>query len=130
MNQPKVLIIEDDTDLSRAIAVRLKGIGFHVSVAQDAYQAVRYEREQRPDIVILDVNMPAGDGFIVHDRLKGFADFLAPVIYVTGQDSDDGEQKARDLGAAAYLKKPLDFNELASVIQRCLGLEAVAGQGD
>lgn len=124
MNPIKVLIVEDDADLSRALAMRLKKAGMTVTVGQDAYQAIRFERETRPDVVVLDINMPAGSGLIVHERLKAFADFYAPVIYITGDGSSELERNARAMGAAAFLKKPVDGNVLAGLIKNCLASDA------
>lgn len=128
MSIASILIVEDDADLSKAIAVRLKAAGFEIVIARDAYQAVRFERERRPDVILLDVNMPAGNGFIVHDRLTAFSDFMSPVIYMTGCGSDESERKALALGASAYLKKPIDMDALIAAIRQCLPADVACGK--
>ena len=129
MNPIKVLIVEDDADLSRVMAMRLRHAGLVVTVAQDAFQAVRFERENRPDVVVLDMNLPAGSGLVVHERLKAFSDFCAPVIYMTGDGSSELEVSARSMGAAAFLKKPVEVATLAALIKACYSTNSPAPQG-
>ena len=126
--QPKILIVEDDANLSRATALRLKAAGFDVTAARDAYQAVKFARQEMPALVIMDVRMPAGDGFQVYEKLNRFSDFLTPVVYVTGNISDADEVRARELGAVAYLRKPVDFDELIAVIRQHLNISAATKQ--
>ena len=118
MDQPKILLVEDDADVIQAMAIRLRSAGYEVISACDAYQAVQMERAHRPAVVILDIKMPAGDGFMVHENLRKFSDFCAPVIYITGKSGPNDEQHARELGAKAYLKKPIDSTYLLEIIEK------------
>ncbi|MGD8454700.1 MAG: response regulator transcription factor [Phycisphaerae bacterium] len=127
-SRAKILVVEDDANLSRATALRLKAAGFEAIVARDAYQAVKYARQEKPALVILDVRMPAGDGLHVHEHLNQFSDFMTPIIYLTGHASNADEAKARELGALAYLRKPVDFDELIAKIRAQLGIEVSPGQ--
>lgn len=124
----KILLVEDDANLGRATALRLKAAGFEVVMARDAYQAVKYALTEKPNLMIMDVRIPAGDGFQVHEHLYEFSDFLTPVIYLTGHASDVDEAKARHLGAIAYLRKPVDFDELLRVIRTHLNMGAQTEQ--
>ena len=123
----KILIVEDDGHLARALAIRLQGLGFEVVAARDAYHAIKVARHERLGLVIMDLQMPAGDGLRVHRSLNEFSDFFAPVIYITGHASDESEAQARALGAAAYLRKPVDFDQLTAVIRQHLAVDSAIG---
>jgi len=123
MAQQSILLVEDDRDVTQAISIRLSTAGYSVVSARDAYQAVQMERKHRPDLVILDIKMPAGDGFMVHQNLRMFSDFAAPVIYITGKSSTEDEKTARNLGAIAYLRKPLDSTHLLEVIKKAITMD-------
>ena len=124
----KILIVEDDADLSRAMATRLRAAGFEVAAARDAYFAVQVARQERPALIIMDVRMPAGDGFRVHEILNKFSDFVTPVIYLTGCQSDEDKARARKLGAVAYLPKPVDMGQLLKIIHSHLSASSAALQ--
>ena len=104
-----ILIADDDHDLLRAVSIRLKSAGYEVVTALDSYQAVQFANEHRPDLVILDINMPAGDGFTVQERLRNIGELATtPVIYLTGDTSELTKELARRTGAYALLHKPFD----------------------
>ncbi len=108
-----VLLADDDMSIIKAICRRLRGESINLIVAADGYQAVNLAREHNPDILVLDVNMPAGDGFSVMDRLSALPGKSGiPVIYITGERSERVERTARETGAVAVLYKPFDSNEL------------------
>jgi DNA-binding response OmpR family regulator len=125
MNAAKILVVEDDTDLGRALALRLRIAGYQIVVAQDAYQAVSFTRRDKPSVIILDVCIPAGDGFRVHENLNEIPDFLTPIIYVSGGNVRENEARARKLGAAAYFPKPVDNDTLLNCIRQCLHMYPV-----
>ena len=65
----RILIADDDRNLLQALTVRLDAAGYDVITTQDAYQALDFARKHRPDLLLLDINMPAGSGFSVHERI-------------------------------------------------------------
>jgi CheY-like chemotaxis protein len=76
---------------------------------------------EKPDLVILDIRMPAGDGFSVAEKLKESTETGAlPVIFLTGSPERNSEEKAMALGARFYVKKPYDPEELLDAIKRAL----------
>lgn len=114
----KILIADDDHGLLTSLAVRLRSAGYEVSCAQDGYQAVEQARRTRPDVIILDVHMPAGDGFTVQDRLNKMTDFAGtPVIYLTGERSEQVRSLVEAHGAVALLFKPFDTGELLATVR-------------
>ncbi len=125
MPEIKVLIADDDRDLTRAIAIYLKSAGFKVISSVDAYQALALAGQNQPDIAVLDINMPAGGGVSVQQRLRqrGGMDTL-PVIYLTGDKSEEARKSAIDGGAYDVLYKPVDMKKLVSSIRSALNLKA------
>jgi two-component system KDP operon response regulator KdpE len=117
----KILLVEDDKDVVRAMAVRLKAQGYNLVVATDAIAAVSTARKKKPDLVILDLGLPAGDGFMVMQRLKSNVDLmLVPIIVVTGRDPLVNEHRAIEAGAEAFVQKPFENEEFLAIVESAL----------
>jgi DNA-binding response OmpR family regulator len=117
----KILIIEDDQDMVRAMGVRLKAQGYTLVVANDAISAISTAKKEKPDLIILDLGLPAGDGFVVMQRLRMLYDLiLVPIIVVSARDPKINEPRALQAGAHAFLQKPFEAAELLSAIQNAL----------
>ena len=124
MSTPRILIVDDDARLLAALRTRLLTAGFEVIEAQDAVQAVRFARECAPDAIVLDVNLPAGDGFTVHERLDEVLDLSrTPILFMTGDRSTRISYGAAEAGAATVLYKPFESRTLIDVLHRALGTE-------
>jgi DNA-binding response OmpR family regulator len=124
--EKKILIIDDDEHLLLGLTARLKTNGYAVVWAGDAVAAISVARKEAPDLVILDLGLPAGDGFLVLDRIRTLSDLVAiPVIVLSARDPADNKRRALEAGAAAYFQKPPDNHEFLMAIRRALG-EAVA----
>ena len=131
MTNKKILIVEDDADVRLGYHVLLKANNYDTSFAADSITAISEARKQRPDLIILDLGLPAGDGFIVMERLRGpiNMDLAAiPVIVVSGRDLRGNKERALKAGAAAFLQKPWDDDELLSLIARLLGQPPLYGE--
>lgn len=125
MTQKKILIADDDHGFLNALTIRLEATGYEVIASQDSYQALQFARENRPDLLLLDINMPAGDGFTVQERLKNIPELASiPVIYITGDTSGQTTFNARMHGAFAVLHKPFELENLLTVIEKALDLSA------
>jgi DNA-binding response OmpR family regulator len=122
MGNKKILIVDDDPDIRHGMHVRLKANDYDTFFAADAFSSVVEARKHRPDVIILDLGLPAGDGFLVMERLAKIP-FLAviPVIVVSARDGLGNQKRALDAGAKAFLQKPVDDVELLTVIRRVLG---------
>jgi DNA-binding response OmpR family regulator len=117
----KVLIADDDRTHLLALQIRLRSEGFEVICAQDAYFAVQQACEGKPDAMVLDINMPAGDGFTVQERIGRMADLEGiPVIYLTGENSQRVTDLARTHGAFALLFKPFDIADLLTKLREAI----------
>jgi two-component system KDP operon response regulator KdpE len=122
----KILIIDDDEHLLLGLTARLKTNGYQVVWASDAVTAISVARQEKPDLVILDLGLPAGDGFLVLDRMRALSDLVAiPVIVLSARDPADNKRRALGAGAAAYFQKPPENHEFLMAIRRALG-ETVA----
>lgn len=122
MAKLKILVIDDDPDLVRAMRLRLRASNFEVATATDGYSAIASAQKERPNLIILDLGLPVGDGFVVLDRLQN-SDALAgiPVIVLSARDPQTNEERALKAGAAAFFQKPADNEELMNVIRASLG---------
>lgn len=129
MNANKILLIEDDKDTVRAMAVRFKSKGYQFVVAHDAISAISTARKEKPDVIILDLGLPAGDGFTVMQRLKtNYELMFIPVIVVSARDPLLNEQRALESGAEIFFQKPVDNDELFLAIHKALLKNGSSGQ--
>ncbi len=116
----KILIVEDDTNIARALAVRLKCAGYDVAVAPDALAGLERALGKPPDLVVLDISLPAGNGFTVAERIQSLIPTATPLIFLTASRKPGLREKAKELGAAAFFHKPYDATELLGAIQLAL----------
>jgi DNA-binding response OmpR family regulator len=122
MQTKKILIVEDDPDVREGMHLRLKANNYDTVFAADAFTVVNEARKQMPDLVILDLGLPGGDGFIVIERLQRIpALALIPIIVVSARDVRVNRDRALKAGAKAFLQKPVDNAELLAVIREALG---------
>jgi DNA-binding response OmpR family regulator len=118
----KILIVDDDKDLLLGLNIRLKASGYNVILAADALSALSKAQHERPDLIVLDIALPGGDGFLVMNRLNSpQINLNIPVIILTAKDSRVNEERALKAGAAAFLRKPVDNDKLIDTIRKALG---------
>lgn len=121
MQKKKILIVDDERDIIKAVTIRLQTGGYEVVYAYDGAQGVFMAHKEKPDLIILDIRMPAGDGFSIAERLKETAQTShVPILFLTGSPERNAEQKAQELGARFYIKKPYDPEELLDAVRRAL----------
>ena len=122
MTAKKILIVDDDPHLLLGLTARLKANGYSVMCATDGLAAITVARKEAPDLVILDLGLPAGDGFLVLERMRKLADLVAtPVIVLSARDPTDNKKRALDAGAVAFFQKPPDSYEFLNEIRQALG---------
>jgi DNA-binding response OmpR family regulator len=118
----KVMLVDDDKDLLRALHVRLKANGYNMVFATDGLTAIRVARQEAPDVIILDIGLPGGDGFTVMERLKYLSSlFATPIIVLSARDPVTTKDRALSAGALAFLQKPVDSDVLLAAIRKALG---------
>jgi DNA-binding response OmpR family regulator len=118
---PKILIIEDEADIARVLAKRLLAEKLEVITATDAYQGFSSAIKERPDLIILDLMLPAGGGLSVLKNIRASSNIInTPVVVITGIQDAVYEQKVKDEGVEAFIKKPYDYAELKGILQDIL----------
>jgi DNA-binding response OmpR family regulator len=126
MRKMKVLIADDDRVLTHLVTARLKSKGWQVEVAHDAMQALMFAMKSPPDVIALDIGMPGGTGLEVLKRLKRSSRTeQIPVVIVSGSIAPATEATVLSLGAAAFLHKPIDSDEMHATLSRLLGQPSI-----
>ena len=110
----RILVVDDDPAMVGAITALVGTEGHQVITAYDGLTAVKRYREERPDIVLLDLAMPGPDGFTVAGRIRAEGD--APIVVVSGESSEEAKVRAFGIGADDYLVKPFGRAELLARI--------------
>lgn len=122
MRKHTILIVDDDFEMRLALQIRLKANNFEIVCAVDGVSAISETKRVMPDLILLDLGLPAGDGFTVLERLKGNSALSSiPVLVVSGRDKLLNGGRAEALGATLFLQKPVRNSELLQAIQRTLG---------
>ncbi len=120
-DEPWVLSIEDDDDIALALKLRLKEHGLQVHRAAAGSEGYRRAFLEKPRAILLDYELPQGNGDYVLRRLKESpATRDIPVIVLTGRKEASIERQMRNLGAREFLTKPFDWTQLRSVLDDCL----------
>jgi two-component system KDP operon response regulator KdpE len=115
---PRVLIVEDEPALLRALRINLRARGYDVGVASAGREALAQARERPPDVVVLDLGLPDIDGTEVIRDLRGWS--RAPVIVLSGRAGSGDKIGALDAGADDYVTKPFDMEELLARLRAAL----------
>ena len=120
----KILIIDDEPTLIRILKDRLTKNGYEVSTASDGQEGLDMARSQGPDLILLDLMLPKMNGFEVCRILK-FDEVYSkiPIILVTARASESDMKTGKEVGADAYIVKPIDFNVLMETIKIHLKIE-------
>lgn len=122
MTNAKILIVEDDTDQLIGLKIRLQAHHYDVVHAVDAVSAISTARREQPDLILLDIGLPAGDGFKVMDRLHNLVDVAhIPIIIVSAREPEAYAERAINEGAFAFFQKPANNEELLDAIENALG---------
>ena len=122
MDKKKILVIDDDQDLALGLKVRLRANNYATVFATDAISAISQAVKENPDLILLDLGLPAGDGFVVMERLDNIESLSSvPVIVMSARDPQAHRDRAMGAGAKAYFQKPVDNDELLAAIRNVLG---------
>lgn len=117
----KILVVEDEKDLAKAIAFRLEANGYTVFSSYDGQDGYEKAKKEKPDLIILDLMLPKMDGYKVCALLKSDARYSKiPIIIFTARAQDEDMKMAKDAGANAYITKPFEPETLLSKIKELL----------
>lgn len=103
-----IYIIEDDSVLCSELALALEAVGYHTTCANDFNNVLNEFLLVSPDLVILDINLPNTDGFILCMKIRKVSQ--VPIIFITGRDSQIDELQALSLGGDDYITKPYSLH--------------------
>lgn len=126
MNKKTILIVDDEEDWVKLLASRLARHGYQIEIAFDAVQATALAIKLVPDLILLDIMLPAGGGLGVLKNIRSAngspKTINTPVIIITGRSMDNQMlETAKQLRVAGYLQKPMEMDELLRQIKRALG---------
>jgi len=117
MKRLKILVADDSEKLLSALRIQLEAQGMEVATCSDAYTALAHAQKYKPDVMVLDIRMPAGDGFSVLERMAKIPQSSRiPIIYITGDKSSQLDLKAEQLGACGLIHKPINLSALLKLI--------------
>ena len=114
----RVLVVDDEPQILRALATNLRARGHDVDLAPDGETALRLAADHRPDIVLLDLGLPGMDGIEVVHGLRGWSE--VPIIVLTARSEEVDKVEALDAGADDYVTKPFGMNELLARMRAAL----------
>jgi len=114
----QALVVDDDRVLADLVAFTLRREGFQVSLAYDGQSAIQKWRDEQPDLIILDLNLPKVDGFTVCRRIRAEAD--TPIIMLTVRGEEDDIVRGLELGADDYIPKPFSPRQLVARVKAVL----------
>jgi DNA-binding response OmpR family regulator len=118
----KILIVEDDPDVRQGYHIRLAANNYDTFFAPDGLASISQAQIHRPDLIILDLGLPGGDGFAVLEKLNAIPHLaVIPVIVVSARDPFANRERALQAGAKAFLQKPVDNSKLLDLINKYLG---------
>jgi len=122
MAKKRILLVEDETDLVRAMQVRLEAAGYDVLAAYDGQEALEKAKKEKPDLIVLDLLLPKMDGYKVCGLLKKDTRYAKiPIVILTAKAQEEDRKLGKELDADAYITKPFDYQVILSKIEELIG---------
>ncbi|MDH5526684.1 MAG: response regulator [Nitrospirota bacterium] len=123
----RILVVEDNPYIAKAIRVRLEHAGVQVDEAREGQRALSMVASARPDLILLDIYLPGGSGYTVLDRLKSNPDHARiPVVMLSAHATDAHSERAKIHGAEALLPKPIDSEQLLATVRGLLAAPIIS----
>ena len=120
-NKPTILLVEDTKEVVMMLKDYLELAGYKVFTAQDGIDGIVQARHVRPDLILMDVQMPHMDGFETTRKLRSDPNFrYTPIIALTALAMPHDRQRCLDAGMDEYISKPVNLKALVKIIQSCL----------
>lgn len=118
----KILIVDDEPSIVRLLVKRLEVNGYKAFGANDSYHGIKMAKELKPDLILLDILMPAGGGVTTFESLKSSVyTSLIPIIFITALPEEEVKNLIMDLGADGFFQKPFNSIELLKKIKKLIG---------
>lgn len=131
MNRKRILVVDDNEIVVKALSMKFKSAGYDVLQATDGSGAVSAARTEKPDLIVLDISFPpdvahgggvSWDGFRIIEWLHRIDEAKAiPIIVITGGEPAKYKDRAFAAGAVAFFQKPIDNEELLAAVEKALG---------
>jgi two-component system cell cycle response regulator DivK len=119
--QATILVVEDSTDTRNVLSFSLTRNGYKVVTATNGEEAVEVALRTRPDLILMDLNMPGMDGLAATAQIRGHEELSkVPILAVTAYDTIGMKEAALEAGCSGYIKKPIDFKRLDNILRRIL----------
>jgi DNA-binding response OmpR family regulator len=115
-----ILMVEDDANLSKVMSKRLIDQGYNVFLAADIIEASKFVREEKIDLILLDLFLPAGGGISFIEQMMSLAIDI-PIIVCTGTKDEDYKNKVLDANIQGFMLKPYDSAKLIVMIKKLIG---------
>lgn len=112
-----VLVVDDEVDVVNFFSAFLRRMGLSVEKATCGQEALELFNRHKPEWVFLDIKMPDMNGLDLLRQMKGI-DAGIKAIMISGKDDDSTQNEARELGASAYLIKPIDLEEMSKIVRK------------
>ena len=114
----RVLVVDDNQDAADSLAMLLGVRGEEVRIAYDGAKALEVERDFKPDVVLLDIGLPAISGYDVAERIRDKRGDKVLIVAITGWGQEKDLRRAEDAGIDHHFTKPVDFEALVALIER------------
>jgi DNA-binding response OmpR family regulator len=117
----KILIIDDDKELLQALQIRLKSQGYDVHAAMDGISSIGLALKIKPDLIIIDISLPGGDGYQTMNRLRSLMPLAhVPVFVMTAGNASIHRERAFKAGAEAFFQKPIENTQFLAAIKKAM----------
>jgi DNA-binding response OmpR family regulator len=128
-----ILIAEDDKKTALALTIRLQAAGYEVLSVPDGFRSFMQAMSRKPDLILMDIGLPFGDGLSVAEELQDSDLSAIPIIFMTASRKKSLQSRAQEIGAAGFVKKPFDSQKLldsiANVLKRTQSIVPTTEQG-
>jgi len=115
-----ILVVDDEEDIRKVIQIRMEAKGFQVRTAQNGQEAIESVKQQRPDLVILDVMMPIMNGYTVCEKLKLEGEYKdLPILLLTARNQEIDQRISKMMGID-YMQKPYEAETLETKVNKLL----------
>jgi len=119
----RILIVDDEPNICELLSETLKGAGYETFMAYGGQEGIEMAVSLKPDLILLDVMMPAYDGWKVLERLRGVSAMRdIPVVMLTARSETESVLRSQEYKVADYFFKPVDLEELLKLLPRYVGL--------
>ena len=123
----KVLVIDDQPNVRILLDMLLRPMGYVVMLADNGWTGLQLYRQEHPDVIFLDLNMPELDGMAVLKQIRS-VDPTQPVIVLTGDTSPEAEQQVRALGVSEFIVKGSSLHAVEDTVKRLLNIPPPSSQ--